>query len=434
MKLPQRQCLAAFLLAVVSGCGPHQDGTSQAPLSKPAGAGGLGENRPATGSSVAPVANSFSMILQQTADLRELARTNPDAAFAKVREMPTSSTRDGAFCDVLAVVAENDPSRARLIFNNWESLAYSLWTVAAVRVATELAKLDPAKAREFIGSDLPSGRRAYVWSQLLVSMEPALAASFYGSIPEGTRRMDRVGELMKRWTLQDPGAAAAWLDSIVAGLDPSEIKEFEGFGNAIIGEPKDRQPKPPEVLAGAKSSYEAARHPMARQLLAKLYLREVERSAPDQLVEITAAAEAETGGVTDGVARRQMYADPAGYAAALSPEEIKALPVQAIRDLADAWSIMDVAAAADWFRDQGRMEVAGMVAGRWFTLDPEKAVAFALALPQGPGRDDALRSLCHFAASEGKNQMSESCYEAIQDPQTKKSAGEELKRMREKRP
>lgn len=173
---------------------------------------------------------------------------------------------------------------------------------------------------------------------------------------------------------------------------------------------------------------------MARQLLAKLYLREVERSAPDQLVEITAAVEAETGGVTDGVAQRQMYADPAGYAGALSPDESKALPVQALRDLADAWSIKDAAAAADWFRNQGRMEVAGLVINRWFDVAPEPAVAFALALPQGPGRDDALRSLCMSAASEGKTRLMESCFEAILDPEMKNSAAADLKRMREKRP
>jgi hypothetical protein len=296
MKFPQRQCLAAFLLAAVSGCGPQQGGPSQAPLSKPAGAVDFSDNRPAAGSSVAPLANSYGMIQQQRAELLELARTDPDAAFAKVRELPKSSTRDGAFCDVLAVVAENDPSRARRIFNNWELLAFNFWSVAAVNVATELAKLDPAMAREFIGSDLPSGRRASVWSTLALKMEPSLAASLYGSVPEGTMRMYCVGELVKRWTPHDPQAAAAWLDTIVAGVDPSEIKDFQGFGNVIIGETNDGKPKPHAVLEGAKSAYEAARHPMARQLLAKLYLREVERSAPDQLVEITAAVEAETGG------------------------------------------------------------------------------------------------------------------------------------------
>ena len=58
-----------------------------------------------------------------------------------------------------------------------------------------------------------------------------------------------------------------------------------------------------------------------------------------------------------------------------------------------------------------------MVAARWFDLAPEPAVAFALALPQGPGRDDALHSLCMMsAAREGKNRLMESCFEAIQDP------------------
>lgn len=384
----------------------------------------VNQNVPADpASSTIEANNATSDTVMVLATVREMAARDPDAALDYVRAMPVSNLRDSAFSAALGVITAKDPKRARQIVAEWSPLQVGQYIGSAAEIAAALAVLDSGLAEDFLTEDVAPVRRAAIWGHMVqyLNLMPASAARFYKLIPDGELRLITAGELVKQWTVTDPVAAAAWFDGVVAGLDPGESKTFFGFGEAVVhlSGRSPEKPHPPEVLAGAKRAYESARQPMARQLLARHYLAMVARNHPEQLVDLTAAIEAETAGVSTSVAKRQMYEDPAGYAAALTPEEIKALPPQSMESLCLAWGSSDPPAAAAWFSGQGKLELLYHPMRTWFTVNPDPAAAFLLTLPPGNVRDSIARELSGAAARESKPALVKSLLQSIQDPSTR---------------
>lgn len=312
-----------------------------------------------------------------------------EAVLADIRSLPPSAGRDNAIGQVISNFAKTDPVQARQLLERWTDGLISKWIETANKVALSLGKSDPEAAADFIEQSVPRSGQVGVWRWLLSELPPTARLPFLDRIPEGTEKLRVAANLLLVWLPEDPVACAAWLDDFAAGRTPEELRKLNNPNWYAAAPNKEAQPR--------LAAFRAAKTPKVRSLLANAawkYARPDERASliPELRNAIPDLEQREWESVID--------TNPAGYATALTVEQIATISTKDMQKLIGRWAEKQPQAALDWAMEHQRPEAAAALS-RLYYLEPKSAIAAAPKLPPGEDRDQAVSDLSHAMAHDG---------------------------------
>ncbi len=348
---------------------------------------------------------------------------NLDAILADLATLPSSEAKDRALESVFCEVAKTDPARAREFLKQWQGGKIAAWMGVAQEIARALGKTDPAAAREFILQEVPSSVQIDVWGALIEVLPQADRLAVFRTLPEGQCKLQIAAAMIHTWLAADPAAVAAWLDEYVPGMRSEELY----FLGKPLRSSKTEENRDPQVW---RAAFHAAATPEARAFLAQKAVEYAKRAQRQELL----AEFAETlPDVKTQVNERPWEGDPGAWVKTLSPAELAALPPEEAQRLIEYWSKMNGRNAFEWAVEQGRPE-AGVALERLYYQDPKEAVALAPKMPAGKDRDRALGSICWSACLSGDQASAQAFLPLISDPQFRDQTSETVKLNMKPRP
>lgn len=235
--------------------------------------------------------------------------------------------------------------------------------------------------RKWLTDDAPRGLRARLgdsFVEALAKQDPDAALNWAQDNLDSRSLTKAIGGILAEQSAKDPGAAR----SLVESLPPGGLRQRAAFGMVskpdaesvtwLLGQADPRDTRPWGELA-SKWAFE---NPDA-------YKRFVAQAAPDSL-----PASLRQGGLENLVRKDApatlTWAMETGNTASAS----QALSI---------WGRQDAPAAASWLKenmaDQWRSSDTSNLAANYFERSPGDAVNWALALPESPARQTAIRSL-----------------------------------------
>jgi hypothetical protein len=164
-------------------------------------------------------------------ELKELAAKNPDAALARVAQMPEKHERKTAATDVCLIVAEKEPAKAMAAAWNLELGKFtdeSAENAALESLAKQWASADLMKAFVW-ASALPADdewRRDRILKGIALAVSevtPTEAARIVANHinPESSVQVDAIMDVLHQWAARDYAGAMAW----VAGFPEGPIRD-----------------------------------------------------------------------------------------------------------------------------------------------------------------------------------------------------------------
>jgi hypothetical protein len=331
---------------------------------------------------------------------------NLDAILADIATLPASEAKDRALESVFCEVAKSDPARAREFLKQWSDGIVPAWLGVAQEIARTLGKSDPAAAREFILQEVPTSMQIDVWGALIEVLPPADQVAVFRTLPDGQCKLQIAAAMIHPWLATDPAAVAAWVDEFAVGMGREELFN--------LGKPlrssKSKENRDPQAW---RAAFHAATTPEARTFFARNAVEHAERA---QKQELMAEFAEKLPDVKSKVPDRPWDDDPAAWVKTLSPEATVALPPEEAFRMIQYWSQQNAPKAFEWAVAQGRPEAAEALA-RLYDQDPKEAVALAPKMPAGEHRDKALSSICWSAAHRGDETSARALLPLISDPQ-----------------
>lgn len=210
--------------AQVAGAGHGQgreDGDRPAPSAftpSPGSATAESEPAPFLRRGKYPLENGVRTERSFLGEIRDWARTNPEAALAWAQEQPDGDeARQEALTDVCFRIAETDPKRAVMLAEQ-----FKLSRDAVLQnLARQWAAKDLRSASQWIAEQTDDDQRnalvtgvTFVWSQTA----PAEAAGFVAEqMTPGSARDAAVMMVIHQWARVDSGAATTWISRFPAG-------------------------------------------------------------------------------------------------------------------------------------------------------------------------------------------------------------------------
>jgi len=288
---------------------------------------------------------------------RALAWTKPEDCrilFAMLEELPASTERNSLVPIIAGRWAELDPKAAANYVYAISLSSEWIRSAAIQEICIVWTKNDPAAALAWAIEQDPTERGpiAFVLSTW-AALDPAAAASKLDALPVGTDRLWACESVLEPWIAKDPGTALQW----VQGLTDENSKRQ--YTEQVLSEWAKRDPK------------SASQH---------LYL------LPDnenkvELVRRLAATWAET----DRVAALQ-------WAESLEGERPR---MRAIHAMLGPWASSDLDGARKYVEGlplKLQEDLRFIVANKWVSENPDAAMEWVTGLPEGGGREYALKA------------------------------------------
>lgn len=342
---------------------------------------------------------------------------NLDAILADIATLPASEAKDRALESVFCEVAKSDPAQAREFLKQWSDGLVQAWLGVAQEIARTLGKTDLTAAREFILQEVPPSMQIDVWGALIEVLPPADQVAVFRTLPDGQYKLQIAAAMIHPWLATDPAAVAAWVDEFAVGMGREELFN--------LGKPlrssKSKENRDPQAW---RAAFHAAATPEARTFFAK---NAVEQAKGEQKQELMAEFAEKLPDVKSKVPDRPWDDDPAAWVKTLSPEAAAALPPEEVKSLIDLWSQLNAPKAFEWAVAQRRPEAAEALA-RLYDQDPKEAVALAPKMPAGEHRDKTLGNLCLTAAQRGDETSAQALLRLISDPQSREETRAHVQR------
>ena len=247
---------------------------------------------------------------------------------------------------------------------------------------------DPAAAAQALSELTPGSlvvnfaARDIAWRWALDSNSTASALQWALSLPEGSTRTDSVGCILSSWAIEDPVAAAQWVQQLPENLEGRS-----------------------EMMSDVAGSW-ARKDPLA----ALQWVQQLPENLEGR------------SGLMEGLARGWAAQDPLAVL-----QWVQQLPVspkqrsQIMSGVASSWAIEDPLAAAQWVQQlpenlENRSEMMYDVAFHWVDKDPVAAMQWVQQLPENlKGRSNMIFNLAWnwayrdpMAASQWVQQLPES--------------------------
>jgi hypothetical protein len=261
------------------------------------------------------------------------------------------------------------------------------WLAAAKALVRVLAESDPAAGADFIEA-VPAPARADVWLQFLRELPPAARLGYFPRIPDSQAKLRMAADLALVWVAADPAACAAWMDSFAAGKNAGELRD--------LGNPLTQPPDAARTAGPWLAAFRHAKTPEARRVFAAISWQKCD---PDTRAGLIAELHDAIPETVAGRWEDALRTDPAGYAAALTPEQVAGFSTEDMRKLLGRWAERSPQDAIDWALEHERPEAASALMSLYF-LEPDVALALPAKLPPGDLRDQAVSGLAHGLAFE----------------------------------
>lgn len=337
-----------------------------------------------------------------------------EGILADLRSLPPSSTRDGAIRSVISDLAKVVPGQALVLLEAWDDALISDWLDAAENVALAMGKVNPEDAANFIEKSVPRASQANVWDHFLNEIPPAQRVPFLSRIPEGSAKLRIAANMVLVWAADAPIAFARWLDEFSPGLSPAELITL---GNpSWYPQNQDKRVEPRLV------AFRAAETREARIVIANEIWKFAE---PGDKAGLIPELEQVLPALTKRERESAVATDPAGYATALSNEQIVAASSKDMHELIFCWAQRQPQAAMDWAMEHQRPEAAGALVPLYY-LEPKSALAVASKLPPGKERDDAVSTLSQSVAHDGDMAAAKALLPLITDPDFRERIRKEI--------
>lgn len=393
------------------------------------------------------------------------AKNDFSAAAQWARGLKPPSLLAEAAHEMIRMAAARDPAAAGALFLAMPPDAQTPWYVA--KILGLWLKADPAAAVDWTAALPGKQTREFAYQSLAESLgktDPEQAAAFVENLPVGKARRDFIQSLAEQWSGQDADAAGKWalqlpdadqssaMRKVVEGLARSrpaaEVEAFlaslgnsplvvdaargaavgmggrKGFDWAaqVLPETEDRLPVQMEILKnwsflGDFTALEAAftlpQSPERDRLIAHGILQTANNN-PEKVIHW-----AETLPANDRILAFQNVAQQATWnhpeEAAKAVDALRAMPgvtteqIQPVlSEAARAWAAVEGSQAAAWalsLPPDLQKEAVGAVSFGWGRADFDGAAAWVRQLPEGPVRDQAIRTMADSPPENRKGEM-----------------------------
>jgi hypothetical protein len=323
-----------------------------------------------------------------------LAQRDPAAAIAIADSMPPGEDRNRALQQIASAYAREDPAAAL----QWVRSLQPPSREAQLSALSSVASQDPLLALELLDQDAAAGiDRDMMWSMVSSSVareHPEMLPQFAEKLLSrgDLAATNALGNLLMRWTSEDPDAALDWVLSRRQGLDPSIL--------STVG--RQLATRDPQTAASYVDRLPLSLRDEWIASIAAPYAR----YDPEGALTWIARYQGQPGyeQAFRQVVQQSAQADPRAAAAMLSqasPDVVRG----AAAAVTSSWSRQDPRAAAQWAEDLSdpRARAAarrGAVSG-WATSDVDGAERWALTLPEGDERDATLAVIVQRRAAAG---------------------------------
>ena len=310
-----------------------------------------------------------------------LAQSTPHEALDFALGLAANERRDAADT-VLRVWARQDPRRAA------EALAglgdQAIAKRSAATVLQEWASVDAYVALDWLSRQDALGQDGWLSTvplRKIAEHEPVDALDLALDLPE--EREEAVAAVLEVWALNDPRAAAAWLQRSLAQVDPSAISA-----------------------------------------VASSYAKEDMDDALDWLQ--AQPQERQENAVYSMVIAAQSLAEASRVVAALDDPEMRK---QAVDSAVGYWASADPAETLAWIgrtaAPDEMVALQGRVFGMWAQTDPDDAAAHVRRLDTRAQRDAAHTALARAVVHDDPD-FAERLYERIRGKHARQTAAEQL--------
>ncbi|MEM9304242.1 MAG: hypothetical protein AAGE01_19175 [Pseudomonadota bacterium] len=288
--------------------------------------------------------------------------------------------------NMLYSYARMEPRAALAWVERLEDGRGELWEAAI----NAIAQSEPELALVAVAELPPSPRQAQLMQRVIsgiATQDPGLAISLIDQLPAGMHRENALRQIASSWSRLEPDAALQWL----AQQDARRQANLAGHMAHSIYD------LDPELARRFTSRLDrVAQEQWIGTLLNQLLHRDPEAAAHWILDYADASA---FGSWAGQVAARLVRIDPGAALDLIGAVDDVQQRRQATSRFLMGWADLDPGAAARWLEQSGRSAVGsdpslfGVVADRWYNVDPDAATAWARSLDTRSHRDRALGSI-----------------------------------------
>lgn len=158
--------------------------------------------------------------------IRGLASTDPTRATDLMNSMPYSGERGQALSALLPQMLAQGPEVAKAWIEGFSD--EQLRDGAIRRISEDLARTDPVGTADWLLAQGGDGARRSMDDviEIWADQDPAAARGYYQSLPQGPLRTSALRGLTNQMALEDPRAAADFLDANAADADDWVYRQF----------------------------------------------------------------------------------------------------------------------------------------------------------------------------------------------------------------
>jgi len=332
--------------------------------------------------------------LEQMA-LQSLAQRDPQAAIARLGEMPRGERRQQLLQSVARSFGEHDPAAALA----WARSLQPPEPGVLVQVIAGVSANDPMRAIDLaaeISSPMEQMQALQTAYFSATARDPTLFAPLLErafALPNSGQKQAIVSSLAASWAVRDPAKATEWLLGNASRATPDVVTQVASQYARV---------DPARAASYAQRMPSEARGAWVRGV-AGSYAQTDPRGALDWVEQFRGSADYDEAAFA--IVQPTAYLDPAGAARLVDSIARDDYRRSAAINVATNWASRDAAAAASWAagqRDpQTRTTAVNGVAVAWASQDPAGAQAWVLSQPSGQGRDIALMALMSTSARLG---------------------------------
>ena len=365
--------------------------------------------------------------------LKSQSLEDQKTAFESLLAMPPSARRDEGLAYVLKHLAYKNPEVAKQLWLTWENALTKPWLEAAGNICLALAKKDPFAPSDFILEHIPPTAQLAAWEPIIQQMDYQAATKVLDTFPRSKRIFDLTKSLSIEWMKSDPGACAAWLDSLIPTLTEEQRdalaasygafgrgskKGFDHFKNRVETFNQAQDPFTREYLAGLVLKAEKITTEQKESFIAELA-----ETLPDYHAALTAPSNSRSP---------EYYNTPVKFASTLKSEDFQNLSRHDQSTLIDRLIYANPEKAAKFLVRVSEPRRLGRPLLQWHQAAPNEALAYVKTFPNTKDYQRAIFSLSQMTAHYAQEESTLALINLLNSPENQQTVRTKLaERMKE---
>lgn len=310
-----------------------------------------------------------------------LAETDREQALVLVESVPNHDIRENSLRDIYNQWLKDDPAAAlesAAQRRNFEDL-FNGWSVPPEAREAALdwafAQMDGQKQDHLVSSIL----------NRMVNEDPQSALAYIEGLPYGNAYRNSMSNLAREWAKTDPEAAVAYFAKMPEGKEKRD--NFSSIISSLGG-------TDPEAARALYLKLDPRTQEEAADSLANGLTQY--QSHEEALAWAETLPEALRDRVQKEIYENWTWREPSSLFASLTPEQFALFEEGDQRNMLSNWARHSPREASDWLpniqEDQLPMAI-DRISASWLDHDPYEASIWISELPEGKGRDEAVKNL-----------------------------------------